>query len=29
VLILTTMAACLVPALKATRSDPLEVMRAA
>ncbi|MDQ8164775.1 MAG: FtsX-like permease family protein, partial [Gemmatimonadota bacterium] len=29
VLILTTMAACLVPALKATKSDPLEVMRAA
>jgi predicted permease len=29
VLILTTMAACLVPALRASRSDPLEVMRAA
>lgn len=29
VLILTTMAACLVPALRAARSDPLEVMRAA
>ena len=29
VLILTTMAACLVPALKAAKSDPLEVMRAA
>jgi hypothetical protein len=29
VLILTTMAACLGPALRAARSDPLEVMRAA
>jgi putative ABC transport system permease protein len=29
VLILTTMAACLAPALRAARSDPLEVMRAA